>query len=495
MKDVSPEKPRMELRYPQSFLMLLLVGFLIVALPLIAGLLSNALAIEKLSAQSEEAVHSAVRATQGARQLSTLATAMQSFARLHAATGDSEALKGYNRLRENFQALLAQQAGLPPAGEMRPIVDSIRQHEGAAFAAMASATPHATLVENEFAELTRDMRRLTELGNQSIEAEVEALRAFADKSRNRVFWQMLSMVPAAILMIAGFSYLIARPIRDLDRAINRLGQGKLARRIRVSGPRDIEQLGAQLDWLRQRLIELEDQKTRFFQHVSHELKTPLTALRDGSELLSDEIIGKLNDEQREVARILKHNAHHLEKLIQDLLTYSQSQSAIRIEKKNELDIRPLQLKDLVDEVVAAQKIAIVAKTLLVRREDEDVKVEGDYTKLRVTLDNLLSNAVKFSPDGGIIVVRLAREDDHAVIDVIDQGPGIVPEDRERIFDPFVRGKSAETSGVKGTGLGLAIVRDYVELHGGMVQTQAADGAHFRVILPIHSHSPTDSQSA
>jgi two-component system sensor histidine kinase GlrK len=480
-------KPQMELRYPQSFLMLLLVGFLIVALPLIAGLLSNALAIDKLSEQSQDAVHSAVRATQGARQLATLVTAMQSFARLHAATGDGEALKGYNRLRENFAALLNQQAALPPANEMRPLIETIRSREAAAYARLTATGATVKNIEGDFVELARDMRAVSELANQSIEREVESLRAFAEKSRNRVFWQMLSMVPAAILLIAGFSYLISRPIRDLDHAIHRLGQGKLARRIRVSGPRDIEQLGNQLDWLRQRLIELEDQKTRFFQHVSHELKTPLTALREGSELLSDEIIGRLNDEQREVARILKHNAHHLEKLIQDLLTYSQSQSAIRTEKTSELDLRPVDVKAVVDDVIAAQKMAIVGKTLLVRREGLPLNIEADPTKLHVVLDNLLSNAVKYSPDGGTIVIRQATDGDRVLIDVTDQGPGIAPEDRERIFEPFVRGLAAEATGAKGTGLGLAIVRDYVEMHQGMVETvDAPSGAHFRVILPKRS---------
>ena len=83
----------------------------------------------------------------------------------------------------------------------------------------------------------------------------------------------------------------------------------------------------------------------------------------------------------------------------------------------------------------------------------------------------------------MIVLRLGRHKEHAVIEVIDSGPGIAVEDRDRIFDPFYRGKNAAISGVKGTGLGLAIVRDYVELHHGSVKAIAAAGAHFRVILP------------
>ena len=114
--------------------------------------------------------------------------------------------------------------------------------------------------------------------------------------------------------------------------------------------------------------------------------------------------------------------------------------------------------------------------------------QGDAEKLRVVIDNLLSNAIKYSPVGGTIVLRLSKHKEHAVIEVIDCGPGIAPEDRDRIFDPFYRGKHAATSAVKGTGLGLAIVRDYVEMHQGTVKAIAAAGAHIRVVLPKQSAS-------
>ncbi|MEI6738303.1 MAG: HAMP domain-containing sensor histidine kinase, partial [Pseudomonadota bacterium] len=355
-------------------------------------------------------------------------------------------------------------------------------------------------MERQFGDISDRAQKLNALADRSVNAEVEGLRTSAAKSRNQVFWQMLAIVPSALLMIAGFTYLLARPIRDLDAAIHRLGEGKLAKRIRVSGPRDIEKLGQQLDWLRQRLIVLEDQKTRFFQHISHELKTPLTALREGSDLLSEEVVGQLNTEQREIARILRQNSLSLEHLIQDMLTYSQSQSAQRLKETQSLELAPLQLLDLIDDVLDSQKLALIAKSLAVRREYEKTSVQGDARKLRVVIDNLLSNAIKYSPVGGTITMRLVKQSDNAVIEILDDGPGIADEDCERIFDPFFRTTSAINSGVKGTGLGLAIVRDYVELHRGSVEVVAksaanttarpmhssensASGARIRVILP------------
>ncbi len=480
----------MRLRYPTSFLSLLLIGFAIVALPLIAGLVSNAFSIERLSEQSQKAVYNATLATQSARQLSAMSLVLERTARLYAVSGDRDLIESYKRTRDNWLTQLKQLEALPLETSVLNAAAAIRELEEPAYRSLSTLPASADLqrrMEREFGNVSDHAQKLNALADQSVEAEVEKLRASAAKSRNLVFWQMLAMVPSALLMIAGFTYLLARPIADLDAAINRLGEGKLAKRIRVTGPRDIEKLGEQLDWLRQRLIELEDQKTRFFQHISHELKTPLTALREGSDLLAEEVVGQLNEEQREVARILKQNSQSLERLIQDLLTYSQAQSARRLSEADALDLAPLQLLDLIDEVLDTHKIALVAKTLGVRRQYEKTSVVGDAKKLWVVMDNLISNAIKYSPPGGTITVRLVKQGENAVIEVLDDGLGIAEKDLERVFDPFYRTEAAIKSGAGGTGLGLAIVRDYVELHRGTVDAVASVGARIRVILPRQRH--------
>ena len=484
-------KRTMELRYPRSFVALLLIGFVIVSLPLVAGLISNAFSIERLAGQSQKVIYDATLATQNARQLSALTFSMERAARFYAAAGDRDMVDSYKKSRVMFKSLLLQFMALSLDPDLRASAETVKASENAVYSSLITrevSPQFAKQLENDFAELSSQVRMLSGLADQLIEREVNALQISAAKSTGQVFWQIVAIVPVVLLMIAGFTYLLSRPIRDLDQAIHRLGEGKLARRIRVSGPRDIEKLGDQLDWLRQRLITLEDQKTRFFQHVSHELKTPLTALREGSELLSDEVVGKLTAEQREVAQILKQNSLTLEKLIQDLLTYSQSQSAERIGKKTALELQPLQLKDLIDEVVDTQKIASLAKGITIERECDKTTMQGDSAKLRVVIDNLLSNAIKYAPVGGTVLIRLGKHRDNAIIEVLDNGPGIADEDRDKIFDPFYRSKSALVSGTKGTGLGLAIVRDYVELHRGSVSAIAATGARFRVILPKRTQS-------
>jgi two-component system, NtrC family, sensor histidine kinase GlrK len=487
----TPNAPRIRLRYPSSFLALLLAGFIIVSLPPVLGLISSAFSIDRLLGMSQRALYNATQAKESARKLISISETLRRSSLSYAISPAPQDIDNYKLAREEFREALRQLNKLPISKTMQQTAEAVQALEESAFAALEN---HDSL--NKFdAVLKRKLEKifdeemykrnqtLLQLGDEMIESDSAVLRNYAEKSKNQTYWQTAAIVPLAVFLIVVFAYALIRPIRELDDAINRLGQGKLARRIQVSGPRDIRQLGEQLDWLRQRLITLEDQKTRFFQHVSHELKTPLTALREGSDLLSDEVVGPLTAEQHEVTKILKENSITLEHLIQDLLTYSQSQSAERIAQKTALEIKPLQLKDLIDEVVDTQRIAIVAKAITLKRECEKTSVLGDAAKLKVVIDNLLSNAVKYSPAGGTILIRLGKRNDNAIIEVIDDGPGIPPEEREKIFDPFYRSKTAIATGTKGTGLGLAIVRDYVEMHQGTVTSIAAAGARFRVVLP------------
>src|SRR4029079_1337753 len=111
---------------------------------------------------------------------------------------------------------------------------------------------------------------------------------------------------------------------QLDQAIRRMGTADFAHAIEGNGPQDLRYLAQRLEWLRSRLSELEQQQNRFLRHVSHELKTPLTAVREGAELLRDNVGGALSPEQREIVRIVRENSISLQKLIEDLLKYHQT---------------------------------------------------------------------------------------------------------------------------------------------------------------------------
>jgi two-component system, NtrC family, sensor histidine kinase GlrK len=273
---------------------------------------------------------------------------------------------------------------------------------------------------------------------------------------------------------------ITRPIRQIDEAIRRLGQADFSAPVLVGGPEDLQHLGEALSHPVEALAELEQQKNRFLRHMSHELKTPLTALREGAELLSDEVVGKLTPEQREVAEILRHNSIELQKLIEDLLSYGASQA-----HKPSLDLSLVDLRRVVNRVLDDQKLALRSKSLVLDVDVQGLTLTADFEKLRVMLDNLVSNAIKFSPNRGTISVAARRVGSDVHIHVADEGPGIAVEERKVVFEPFYRGKDAANTLVKGTGIGLSVVREYAQMHGGSVEiADSAPGARIRVRLPL-----------
>ncbi|MBL8524537.1 MAG: hypothetical protein JNN20_12670, partial [Betaproteobacteria bacterium] len=133
----------MELRYPRSFLALLLVGFLIVALPLIAGLVSNAFSIEKLSEQSQKAVYNAAVATQNARQIAIVTSALERSGRYYATTGDRDVIETYKQSRESFNRLMAEFNALPLTPEMREAAETIQSRERGVFASLTQKSASA----------------------------------------------------------------------------------------------------------------------------------------------------------------------------------------------------------------------------------------------------------------------------------------------------------------------------------------------------------------
>ncbi len=317
---------------------------------------------------------------------------------------------------------------------------------------------------------------------QLTEREIERIQQTAAEGSKTWGYLALAAGLIALALAILFAVLIARPIRQLDQAIRQMGTADFTHAIEVNGPQDMRYLGQRLEWLRSRLHELEEQQNRFLRHVSHELKTPLTAVREGAELLRDRVGGELSPEQREIVRIVRENTLSLQKLIEDLLTYHQTRS---MEPQT---LGPVALVDVLRRVMREHKLAAFARMLTFDATLSPAIVVGDGDKIRAIIDNLMSNAIKYAPRSSPITVKLSVEGDFAVLDVIDEGPGIEPDERPRIFESFYQGKIAPGGRIKGSGLGLAIASEYALAHGGRIEVldraDGARGARFRLWLPL-----------
>jgi two-component system sensor histidine kinase GlrK len=235
----------------------------------------------------------------------------------------------------------------------------------------------------------------------------------------------------------------------------------------------------QLEWLRLRLTELDADKARFLRHVSHELKTPLAALREGVSLLEDGVTGPLNPASSKLRSILQQNTVALQGQIEALLRFNAAAFEARELRRERTELLPL-----IEEQIEAQRLQWQSHGLRVRAEGQPIAITVDRTKLGTAIANLLSNAIRFSVTGGVITLEVSGTPEAVHIDVNDAGPGIAEGDRDRIFEPFFRGERQPEHTVKGTGIGLSIVQEYIAAHGGRITLQpGGPGARFRIELP------------
>jgi len=230
-----------------------------------------------------------------------------------------------------------------------------------------------------------------------------------------------------------------------------------------------------------RLRELDRSKRRFLANMSHELRTPLTNIIGFSRLMMKEIGGPLTQQNRDDLEIIYNNGQRLLDLINDLLDVSQIEAGLM-----ELEFRAVDLTDLIHSVMATTSALVRDKDIELGQEiDPDLPiVQADRTRIRQVLLLLLSNAAKFTERGNI-TVRAWPDDGQVVVSVSDTGVGILPEDRERIFERFEQGTLGNGRRPNGAGLGLALSKEFVEMHGGhiWVESEVGKGSTFTFTLP------------
>jgi signal transduction histidine kinase len=246
--------------------------------------------------------------------------------------------------------------------------------------------------------------------------------------------------------------------------------------------RDLAEALAQLDEKSRQLEATSRHKSEFLANMSHELRTPLNAILGFSQVLQLKLFGELNVKQEEYLEDILSSGNHLLSLINDVLDLSKVEAG-----QIELEPAPFSLREALERgVVMVRERATKDGIKLVLQLDPEVElVTGDERRIRQVIFNLLSNAVKFTPAGGRIDVASARVDGHVEISVSDTGPGIAPEDQERIFEEFQQ-TEAGIRQREGTGLGLALSKRLVELHGGRiwVESRAGSGSRFVFSLPM-----------
>jgi signal transduction histidine kinase len=233
-------------------------------------------------------------------------------------------------------------------------------------------------------------------------------------------------------------------------------------------------------------VEVDRMKSEFVSTVSHELRTPMTSIKGYADLILMGAAGPMTDPQNRYMQVIKSNADRLSMLVNDLLDISRIETG-----KTELDLRPLDIPQIVEQVVEGHlrgRIEHEDKPMEVQTEMAPSLplVNADHARVTQVLTNLLDNAFHYTPQHGQIAVKVRANGDFVFISVSDTGIGITPENQNKIFDRFFRAEDSEVQRVAGTGLGLSIVQSLIEMHGGYIQVDSTlgKGSTFTFCLPL-----------
>jgi two-component system, NtrC family, sensor histidine kinase GlrK len=463
---------------PRSLMQLTITGFLAVAGLLIMALVISARYIDALGSSSERVLSLSAEAMGAVRPLIEQATAMERNARQFQATGDTSYLAVYQERQRSFSVAADQLSALALDSAFAAAVDTLRAREQQSYRRLQQAGSAA--VQADYQTLREQAAALSEQLNLWTREQLAGIQRDTQRTQRLLRWQAGALTLLALGLAALFTRLITRPLRQLEKAIDRLGSGGYDRSIAVEGPADLQRLGTSLDWLRSRLQKLEQQRSAFFRHVSHELKTPLASIQESVALLRDGVAGPVSGEQLKLLAINSNNCQRLQGLIDELLRYHKE-----IQSLTSVVPKPVRVDRVVEQVLASHDFALEQAGLAVEADLQKLAVLGDAEQLRVIVDNLVTNAIKFSPERGRLFLRWRADGERAVLEVEDQGPGIPEQERELIFQAFYQGAAPLRRFLKSSGLGLAIVQEYVGANRGVIDVlPCATGAHFRASFPL-----------
>ena len=337
--------------------------------------------------------------------------------------------------------------------------------------------------------LSRGARWRTLTQMTTVDGVSAVLRVSRSEERlHTQLWEILIVLilglPVAVLFAGVGGYVLARralmPMDRLASEAHRITADRLHERLSVPNPDDeVGRLASVINDTLARLESSFDQLRRFTADASHELRTPLAIIRGIGEVGLGE--PRTPIEYKEAMGSMLEEVDRLTNLVDTLLRLSHGDAGtVRLMKE------PVDLGHLANEVVSSLMILAEERGQRLRMELSDhVCVSADRLVLREAVANIIDNAIKYSRTGGTIDVRVHVRHEQAILEIADEGPGIAPEHRQRIFDRFFRLDEARSRDSGGTGLGLAIAKWAVEANGGdiTVEDDARRGSMFRIVLP------------
>lgn len=435
----------------RSLLQLVVLAFILVVMPLGVLIYQATDSMVTLSRLGRENAQQALEFLGRSQQLRSLSEDLVRSSRQYVVVQKPEILERFDNQLEQFTELLQVHSFLIESktiAELLELSNNLRQEKLGQQSA------------DEVINLVALTSTLYDDTRQRLEQRLESLNARAQHQQNLLWLQAGLLILMSSVLILFFSIRITTPVKHLQKRIQALGHGQDSPGISFSGPREFIALNQQLNWLEEHLQLLEQEKQAFLRHMSHELKTPLTTLREGTDLMAEELAGPLNDSQHEILQLMQQNGLALQSLIEQLLDYN------RLQHTSESEFSLTLIGPVIKEALASHQLLIRQKEISVSLPQNEVEWLVDKGLLLRTLSNLISNAAVYGDQAGELTIEMIENSELLTVEVSNTGPIIPDEDLDQLFDPFYQGQNRRQGSIKGSGIGLSIAREAARAQGG-----------------------------
>lgn len=461
---------------PGSLRHIVLGSYLLAVVPMMILLFNGKDTIEAISSRSTAEIDYAVTAARLTTNLTNMAYEIERLLRQSAITDSPQMRDMAAAQMLQFEQQLNSLCRELEVSDVCPQL-AVRMVRIGDDSAMQDSLWH----DAQFADLHRSLWELQQqVDRQLLQRNVRNQR-LAMELQQRQTWTILIVALLSSLLILYATNLITRPVAKLKQIIKQVTDHHPALpAVSKTGPVELITLEKEMHALADRLSNLEQLRSIMLRHASHELKTPLSSIKEGCSLLSEQVVGPLNSSQQEVVNLLTTSSTRLALLIEQLLDYN------RLLQQAQPEWKLVESKALIEQCLADNALAINQQEAEISIDSEPKYILVDPALFRRILDNLLSNALAYGARSRPIDIKLNLVADRVQLDVANRGQKIPHVLQASLFEPFRRGNSKRNDNVTGSGLGLSIVADCARMMHGTVSIVAVDYADvcFRVLLPV-----------
>jgi two-component system sensor histidine kinase GlrK len=465
---------------PSSLRHLILLGFFVSLIPLCLLIWQSNSIQKKVSASSIQFTNLSISSVRVAVEMDNLLVDIERGIRQFVILQSESLVDLANINLENYLSLLDEFCAIHPVSD----VEFCKPQKAEVSSLLLSFTAiDPTSIDTLFSTLRARQNTMMENLWLYLELSTKQQKIYADEQQVRVNRWLVGIALVTFVLVVLISGRVAAPVKQLEEKINAIGSRQQTDSVGddFSGPYELRNIFEKLQWLEARLVQLEALRQSFLRHASHEFKTPLSSIKEGCSILSEELAGPVTKSQKEVISLLDESALRLGHLTEQLLDYNY------FLQQQEPNLSDINADRLFKELQRNHLLAFTNREQVLTSECTVQKIRTDRILFTRIIENLLSNAQAYGGQRGKVLIQLSQQGEFLTLRVANTGPKISANDLEHLLEPFYRADVPRYDSLRGSGLGLSIVNDCARLLGGQVELMADDDYDFiaKVTLPVY----------